>query len=69
MDRLRSLICTAFLACIIPGCGAGEDSPNATPPSETGPEFAAKTAEMMKNANAGMDLKKLRQSNAAQSKK
>jgi hypothetical protein len=63
MYRLRSVICVAFLAGMISGCGDGADSPNATPPEATNsPDFAKKTADMMKDANAGsMDLKKVQQ--------
>jgi hypothetical protein len=57
MNRLRLTLLTAFLAGVVSGCS--EDQPNtSTPPSEAGPEFAKKTADMMKNANTGMDFKK-----------
>jgi hypothetical protein len=71
MYRFRSVICVAFLAGLMSGCGGdGADSPNATPPEATNsPDFAKKTADMMKDANAGsMDLKKAQQSNAAPKK-
>ena len=58
MHRLRWIFGAALIGGVFAGCG-GEDSPYSTPPSETGPEFAHKTADMMKQANAGtMDLKK-----------
>jgi hypothetical protein len=63
------MICAAFLAALVPGCGDGMDSPNAPQPADAGPEFAQKTADMMKQANAGsMDLKKAQQENAAKKK-
>jgi hypothetical protein len=69
MKRLCSVICVAFLAGMISGCGDGSDSPNATPPTETNADFAKKTADMMKDANAGsMDLKKA-QSKPAEAQK
>jgi hypothetical protein len=50
MYRLRWGVCALFLACLIPGCG--DDSPPSTPAEETAnPEFAQKTADMMKQAN------------------
>jgi len=56
MRRLSLAIAAALLGCIISGCG--EDQPNApAQQSELTPDFAAKTADMMKNANTGMDPK------------
>ena len=69
MYRLRLTLCAAFLAGMISGCGDSSDSPNATPPEATDADFAKKTADMMKDANAGMDLKKAQQQNAADKKK
>jgi hypothetical protein len=64
MNRLRLTLVTAFLAGVVSGCS--ENQPNApTPASETGPEFAKNTADMMKNANTGMDLKKAKAAAAA----
>jgi hypothetical protein len=64
------MTCAALLACIMPGCGGdGSDSPNSPQPADAGPEFVQKTADMMKQANAGMDLKKAQQTKAAESKK
>lgn len=59
MNRLRLMLLAAFLTGGVLGCS--ESQPNApAEPSETGPEFAKKTADMMKNANQGtMDLKKV----------
>jgi hypothetical protein len=46
----------AFLGVGITGCG--EDQPNApAQESELTPDFAKKTADQMKAANTGMDLK------------
>ncbi|MGP0063111.1 MAG: hypothetical protein ACLQGP_05835 [Isosphaeraceae bacterium] len=57
MSRLRSMVLLAFLSGVIAGCG-GESQPNApAEPADLGPDFAKKTADMMKNANSGMDLK------------
>ena len=67
MFRLRFLLPTLFLAGIVSGCG--DDQPNApAQPSETGPEFAKKTADMMKEANKGMDLKNAQQAKPPSSK-
>jgi hypothetical protein len=69
MYRLRTLIGVAFLAGTISGCGDSVDSPTSTPPEQTGADFAKKTADMMKDANAGsMDLKKAQQSSAEKKK-
>jgi hypothetical protein len=55
MNRFRCAVLTAFLAGFL---GCGEDQPNSSAqPSELGPDFAKKTADMMKDANKGMDLK------------
>jgi hypothetical protein len=68
MNRLRLMLLTAFLAGVFSGCSEGQ--PNApAEPSETGPEFAKKTAEMMKAANSGMDLKKVNAGAAAPKQK
>jgi hypothetical protein len=70
MYRLRTLIGVAFLAGMISGCGDGLDSPASTPPEQTDADFAKKTADMMKEANAGsMDLKKAQQKSAEAPKK
>ncbi len=57
MRRLSFAIAAGFLGCLFSGCG--EDQPN-TPaqPTDLNADFAKKTADMMKDANAGMDLKK-----------
>ena len=63
MIRLRCLAGAAILAGVISGCG-GEDQPNAPAKAEDlGPDFAKKTADMMKNANSGMDLKAAKEAN------
>ncbi len=57
MHRLRWMLLPALMVAFVAGCG--EDQPN--PPaaaSETNADFSKKTADMMKNANTGMDLKK-----------
>jgi hypothetical protein len=65
MFRLRLLLCGAFLVGAVSGCG-GEDQPNApAQPNETNADFAKKTADMMKAANSGMDLKKAQQNRTA----
>ena len=70
MHRLRWIICTAFLAAFVPGCGDGMDSPTAPQPDvATTPDFTKKTGDMMKEANAGMDLKKAQAASAAEKKK
>jgi hypothetical protein len=66
MDRLRYVIVAVALAGFAPGCG-GEEQPNApAAPSEVNEDFAKKTADMMKAANAGMDPKKLKLAPGAQ---
>jgi hypothetical protein len=67
MKRLRLLLCIAFLAGIVSGCGDDSNS-GAQAPQDTGPEFAQKTADMMKAANTGMDLSKAQKKPAAPSK-
>jgi hypothetical protein len=63
MRRLSLIVGAGFLGCVIGGCG--ENQPNApAQPAEANADFIKKTADMMKDANAGMDLKKAR-SNAA----
>ena len=58
MHRVRLMLLPAVLAGFIAGCG-DEAQPNApTPAAETNADFSKKTADMMKNANSGMDLKK-----------
>jgi hypothetical protein len=51
------MFAVAFLGCIL-SSGCGENQPN-TPaqPEEVNADFAKKTADMMKDANKGMDLK------------
>lgn len=57
MRRYRAALLTLFLAGIITGCS--ENQPNApAKPEEVNADFGAKTADMMKNANTGMDPKK-----------
>jgi len=57
MNRFRLMVFSAFVAAgMISGCG--EDQPNApAQPAEVNVDFAKKTADMMKNANSGMDPK------------
>ena len=57
MRRLTLAIGTAVLGCVVSGCG--ENQPNASAqPEQVDANFMKKTADMMKDANAGMDLKK-----------
>lgn len=57
MRRFRAALLTVFMASFIPGCG--EDQPNApAKPEEVNADFGAKTADMMRGANTGMDPKK-----------
>jgi hypothetical protein len=58
MRRLCFAISAAFLACLLSGCGENQPNAPATPEDVSAPDFAKKTADMMKNANSGMDLKK-----------
>ena len=61
MNRLRCAVVAAVLAGLIGGCG--EDQPN-QPPKELTPEVAKSSADLMKNANSGMDPKKAKEANA-----
>ncbi len=64
MNRLRCLALAAILGGAISGCG--EDQPNApAKPNELGEDFGKKTADMMKSANSGMDLKAAKEANKA----
>jgi PBP1b-binding outer membrane lipoprotein LpoB len=68
MNRLRLMLVTAMFAGVVSGCS--EDQPNApAQPAEANPEFAAKSTDMMKAANSGMDLKKAKAEAAAAKKK
>ncbi len=60
MNRLRCAVFAGFLAGLISGCG--EDQPN-QPAQEMTPEVAKTSADMMKNANSGMDPKKAKEAN------
>ncbi len=63
MNRLRALAVAAVLAGAVPGCG--EDQPNKpAEEKDLGADFAKNTADMMKNANSGMDLKGAQKANA-----
>lgn len=56
MNRFRAFAVAAVLTGALPGCG--EDQPNQpAQQKDLGEDFAKKTADMMKNANSGMDLK------------
>jgi hypothetical protein len=51
------MLITAFVIGMISGCG--EDQPNApAQPGEVNADFAKKTVDMMKEANAAIDPKK-----------
>jgi hypothetical protein len=68
MHRLRFAVFTAFVAGVISGCG--EDQPNAAAqPNEVNADFAKKSVDMMKSANAGMDPKAARKGLGAPPKK
>jgi hypothetical protein len=57
MRRLSLMFAVAFLGCIL-SSGCGENQPNApAEPTDLNADFAKKTADMMKDANKGMDLK------------
>ena len=59
MRRLSLAMAVALFGCVLSGCG--EDQPNApAQPSEVNADFAKKTADMMKDANSGMDPKALK---------
>jgi len=56
MRRLTLAIAALLLSCAFSGCG--ESQPNApAEPTEVNADFAKKTADMMKDANTGMDPK------------
>ena len=64
MYRLRLVLSTVLLAGIFSGCS--EDQPNApAQPDQTGADFQKKTADMMKAANSGMDVKKAKATSAS----
>jgi hypothetical protein len=64
MNRLRGLALAAILGGVLSGCG--EDQPNSpAKPADLGEDFAKKTADQMKNANSGMDLKAAKEANKA----
>lgn len=56
MFRFRHAFLVAFLAASVAGCG-GEEQPNAPakPADVNNPDFGKNTADLMKNANSGMD--------------
>jgi hypothetical protein len=63
MKRFRGAFAVAFLAGLLTGCG--EDQPNQPASgSDLTPDFAAKSADMMKSANAGMNPKAAKSANA-----
>jgi hypothetical protein len=67
MNRFRLMLVTAFVAGMISGCG--EDQPNApAQPSEVNADFGKKTADMMKNANSGIDPKNAKPAPSAEKK-
>ncbi len=60
---MRKVILTLSLCSIglmgVATTGCGEDQPNApAQPKDLTPDFGKSTADMMKNANSGMDPKK-----------
>ena len=68
MRRVRYALAAAFLPCLFPGC-AEETQPNPAATNEqVNKDFGVKSAEMMKNANAGMDPSKLKAGGAAAKK-
>jgi hypothetical protein len=62
MKRLCSAVIAGILAGLISGCGEGQPNHPAQP-NEVTPDFAKNSADMMKNANAGMDPKKAKDLN------
>lgn len=62
MNRLRALAVAAILAGALPGCG--ENQPNQpAEEKDLGADFGKNAADMMKNANSGMDLKAAQKAN------
>jgi hypothetical protein len=63
MNCLRRALIVALLAGLVPGCG--EDQPNKSASGgDLTPDFAAKSADMMKAANSGMNPKAAKAANA-----
>jgi hypothetical protein len=60
MYRFRAAVFATFLAAAVVGCGEDGGSSASAKPEEVTPDFAAKSADMMKNANSGMDPKALK---------
>lgn len=66
MRPLRYLLVGAVLFGGGALVGCGEDQPNAAAqPQDLGPDFAKKTADMMKSANSGMDPKQAKKPHAS----
>ena len=62
MNRMRHAVIAGILAGFVTGCS--EDQPNhPAQPGEVTADFAKNSADMMKNANAGMDPKKAKEAN------
>ena len=53
MNRLRSAVVAGILAGFISGCG-DDQTGHPAQPNEVTPDFAKNSADMMKNANAGI---------------
>jgi len=65
MRLLRYVLLGAFLCLPCAFMGCGEDQPNKpAQPQDLGPDFAKKTADMMKGANKAIDPKAVKKSGA-----
>ena len=62
MNRVRCAVVAGILAGFISGCG-DDQTGHPAQPSEVNADFAKNSADMMKNANAGMDPKKAKDVN------
>ena len=65
MHRFRHmLVATSLLGFVVAGCGEDQPNPSAKPEEVTA-EFGKSSGDMMKQANSGMDPKKIKSANVS----